>query len=465
MTIHPSAHSPGQTISPTEVDRGHALLAQVVLQETGAIRLNLRGSLELAELSPALQAIVLQHLISTSIEENFVGDDVTTVFNLANTPDVGVCMVFKNGLLQRADSYTVVGTAVTFLVAPLTGDHIQIRYATSTTASIGHLGSFQIDYRDITEMAATGTALFVYGTNKSSGLKEVAKYEFVNLIQLGTAVNVDSGVPDSTIMAITQDLGVTYLWAVGASSGTNKIVKINTTDMSSVEIEVTVDTAAEIVSLVTDGAYVYAFQKGGTVGPNAVAKIDAVTNVVTGFAAATGASSTGAVDMVIGPNGDLYIAIGNLNSTGIGEVRRYDLGTGTLVTTFDFAETPPNPTAAHPIKLGVTPTDVLVLDDTRQKFYTIDMSDGVTILSPGTTHFAFVPSDMLVNGVTDLWITSGNTLYEVSSAGAVLQSSTPEPTLTLQDLAWGAGLLWASYSDDTGAPDNNISKLFPGLPG
>jgi hypothetical protein len=462
---HEGTHSPGEVISSADIDRHHLLLEQVILQRPDAIRLNLRGQLKLEELSPSLQAIILQHIVTTSASDTFLGDGVTVDFVISAIANTASLMVFVNGDLQFPNNYSIVGTTVTFVVAPSNGDEIIMRYGTSAQVTLASLGDFVINHRTITEMYATPTAIFVYGVNKSTADVEVAKYEMVNLAQIGTAVDVTGGAPDSSIMVETVNAGITYVWAIGAAAGTNKIVKINTIDMSFVEIDVTVDVAAQIVSLETDGVFVYAFQKGGTVGPNTVVKIDAVTNVVTGFAVATGASSTGAIDMVIGPNGDLYIAIEDLNGTGSGEVRRYDLATGTLLATFNLAESPSNPTLPHPIKITATAQSVLVLDDTRQKFYIISMADTVTVLSPGTTHFPFVPTDILVDGVGDIWLSSADTVYESSIAGTVLNSAVMQAGFTIKDMAWGAGLLWVSYTDDVGVPDGNITKAFPGLPG
>ena len=59
------------------------------------------------------------------------GSNVT--FTLANTPVAGSEQVYLNGLLQdpgAGNSYTIAGSTITFLSAPLTNDEIHVSYAT-----------------------------------------------------------------------------------------------------------------------------------------------------------------------------------------------------------------------------------------------------------------------------------------------------------------------------------------------
>jgi len=59
------------------------------------------------------------------------GSNVT--FTLANTPVAGSEQVYLNGLLQdpgAGNSYTIVGSTITFLSPPLTNDEIHVSYAT-----------------------------------------------------------------------------------------------------------------------------------------------------------------------------------------------------------------------------------------------------------------------------------------------------------------------------------------------
>ena len=59
------------------------------------------------------------------------GSNVT--FTLANTPVAGSEQVYLNGLLQdpgAGNSYTISGSTITFLSAPLTNDEIHVSYAT-----------------------------------------------------------------------------------------------------------------------------------------------------------------------------------------------------------------------------------------------------------------------------------------------------------------------------------------------
>jgi len=54
-----------------------------------------------------------------------------TAFTLANTPTSGTEQVYLNGIQQEPGSgndYTISGTAITYLTAPLTGDKIRVSY-------------------------------------------------------------------------------------------------------------------------------------------------------------------------------------------------------------------------------------------------------------------------------------------------------------------------------------------------
>ncbi|MFZ5985498.1 MAG: hypothetical protein ACOYWZ_00005, partial [Bacillota bacterium] len=57
------------------------------------------------------------------------GTNVT--FTLANTPVTGTETVYLNGLLQEpgaGNDYTISGTTITYLSAPLTGDRLKVNY-------------------------------------------------------------------------------------------------------------------------------------------------------------------------------------------------------------------------------------------------------------------------------------------------------------------------------------------------
>jgi len=54
-----------------------------------------------------------------------------TAFTLANTPIAGTEQVFLNGLLQEpgaGNDYTISGTAITYLTAPVSGDRLRVTY-------------------------------------------------------------------------------------------------------------------------------------------------------------------------------------------------------------------------------------------------------------------------------------------------------------------------------------------------
>lgn len=85
-------------------------------------------------------AITYTQDTSTGLTEaNFVDKEVpsgsingsNTAFSLANTPVAGSEHLYLNGVLQESGSgndYTISGTSITMLAAPLTGDKIRVSY-------------------------------------------------------------------------------------------------------------------------------------------------------------------------------------------------------------------------------------------------------------------------------------------------------------------------------------------------
>jgi hypothetical protein len=52
-----------------------------------------------------------------------------TSFTLANTPIVGTETIYLNGLEQNVTTdYTILGSTITYVVAPVTGDILRVSY-------------------------------------------------------------------------------------------------------------------------------------------------------------------------------------------------------------------------------------------------------------------------------------------------------------------------------------------------
>ena len=88
-----------------------------------------------------LTAIIFQQIPTTAglSNTNFVDKEIpsgsingsNTAFTLANTPVVGSEHVYLNGVLQESgasNDYTISGTAITMLSAPLTGEKLRVSY-------------------------------------------------------------------------------------------------------------------------------------------------------------------------------------------------------------------------------------------------------------------------------------------------------------------------------------------------
>ena len=85
-------------------------------------------------------AITFQQIVTTGLQSsNFVDKEIpsgsingsNTSFTLANTPIGGSEHIYLNGMLQESgagNDYTISGTAITFITAPLTGEKIRVSY-------------------------------------------------------------------------------------------------------------------------------------------------------------------------------------------------------------------------------------------------------------------------------------------------------------------------------------------------
>lgn len=85
-------------------------------------------ALNFTELISGGSALLFNYIVG---EEVGLGDGVTTVFNLANTPVLGTQMVFKSGVYMDpggSDDYQISGTQITFTTAPIVGAKILATY-------------------------------------------------------------------------------------------------------------------------------------------------------------------------------------------------------------------------------------------------------------------------------------------------------------------------------------------------
>ena len=136
---------------------------------------------------------------------------------------------------------------------------------------------------------------------------------------------------------------------------------------------------------------------------------------------------------------------------GNGDVRKYDTGDGSLITTYtDFTT---------PIKIIAVADKMYVIDSATNKMWEIPTTgDAVDVVT-----FASTPTDISYDGA-DLWVSFGEDLLKIKRDGTTLATFSPVVSgQTIQDVAYGIGQIWTTYSNDSGA--ENITKIDPGLPG
>lgn len=465
---HQVQHVPFEVVRSADFDRNLELTREGILTDASALRMVLRGELLLADLSPSLQALILNSVGDADIELSFLGDGITLSFPIGSIPITNSDLVFLNGLKQKPGvHYSITGTSLDFVPTntPGVGDEVTINFKAMVSASLIQIGNFTISYRQIVQILATLDPLvqemFLWGTNKTSGFKEVTKASAINMTQIGSAVNVDSGAPDATAIVITTDSGDVFVWAIGSGAGTHTITKVDTGPMTGTVVSMS-DPATVVTSLATDGSFVYVFMKGGaTLQANSVQKINAITNLPVAIIGpgTPGITTTGSVDMAVSLAGHLYVAYSDVNGSGSGEVRKFDVNTGFLLERFTNTE--------FGIVGDIQPTRIipfldklLVVDPLNQKIFLIEATDAITVFA--TT--SFVPTDIAFDN-SDVWVTDANVVYKLNQGGTIVNSLTPQVGKTIQDVAPALGFIWTSFSDDTGVSDSNISKIFPGLPG
>lgn len=100
-----------------------------VMTNNGAITLG-TTALTFAQFSSVGSALGASNFVTRETPSGSVNSSNTT-FTLANTPTAGTEQVFLNGILQEpgaGNDYTISGSTITYLTAPLTGDKIRVSY-------------------------------------------------------------------------------------------------------------------------------------------------------------------------------------------------------------------------------------------------------------------------------------------------------------------------------------------------
>lgn len=446
---HQTTHPPFTLLTGEDYDRTVALLRNGLLPNNSGILALLEESLSLQELNPELQAALTGFARMPVVRESFVADGITAIFATAAIPLPEPEQVFLNGVLQRAGTdYTLSGTTLTFLATPSAGDLVDIVYTQAGAIVPIVLTHYTLPYKDITDMiAGPGGEMILRGTNKIGLIEEISVFRSVDVVQLippitvNAAVNVDSGIPDRSSMVRAGG----FVWAIGASSGTNRVSRINETTLAFTVIDVTTDTAAMISSMESDGAFVYAFMKGGTfIAPNTTAKLD-FTGAPVGVIG-SGLTVTGATDLEVSTTGFLYAAFAD---PSVKEVRKFDVAPpGTLLETHVFVEAP--------VHLLALDDKILVTHGT--KLSRIDTTDDTVIL---LQDYGFAVSVLSTDGI-DLWIATGDTLHKTDPEGNILHTLVPQAGKVINAVLSAFGAVWVSYQGDSTI---NLTRVWPGIPG
>ena len=91
--------------------------------------------------------------------DNFNGDGSTTVFNLSQSVDnENVTQVYIDGVYQQKDTYSVVGTAITFSEAPPTGTN-NVEVASFTTVQVDTIPDDIVTYAKLATEFKTSSAV------------------------------------------------------------------------------------------------------------------------------------------------------------------------------------------------------------------------------------------------------------------------------------------------------------------
>lgn len=451
--MHIIKHGDFTILNPTEIDLHHKLLAELLLTPSSAIKNKLLGQIDRTFLAPEL-LLAFSTIIVTDIF-TAPADGTGQIFALSGTPLTSTVLVFVNGQKQKSSTdFSISNSSITFMRDLRIGDDISVRYHAAQTTATVVLGSFTLPYQNIFQVEGFNNFLYTYGDDKITPFdKKFAKIDPISFAQSGPAINVESGLPDNS--AVVNVAG--KFWAIGSPSTAinNRVIQVDPTTMvvlNDLEIVPSTDTTAVIAALATDGTtFFYAYIKGGVVAPHQIAKLDPdgipliPGTILTGLSP----SSIGSIDMEVSQSGHLFLLFSSLDG-GDGEVRKFDTGDGSLVSTFTEFTTP--------IKIIRVEDKMYVIDSATKKLWSIPLTGVPTDL----VTFVATPTDIEFDG-NDIWVSFGQDVIKMKKDGSTLTSISPVVSgLTIQDVSFTIGHIWITYSNDT---DDNMSKIFPGLAG
>lgn len=451
-------HDDFQNINPQELDRIHLLLTELMFTAPSVVKRIMTGRIDRTMLAPEL---LLFFATTLTVDTIVVPIDGTgQIFAISDEPLFNTTLVFLNGQEQASGTdYVISGTSITFPRLLLTGDRIKVRYQSQLAADTRIVGNFDIPYQNIFQVGNFNNFLFTYGDDKGGpNDKKFAKIDPITFTQAGSAINVESGLPDNSAIV---NVGGKF-WVIGSPSTAinNRVIQVNPDTMAienDLEIVPSTDTTAVIAALATDGlTFFYAYIKGGVIAPHQIAKLDPngvpliPGTIVTGLSPST----IGSVDMSVSSSGHLFVLFSSINS-GDGEIRKYDPGDGSLLQTYNLETL----IATNPTKIIPVEDKMYVIDPTTNKLWEIpNTGDPVAIVTFGST-----PTDIAYDGA-DLWIAFGTDIVKMKRDGTTLATFSPIVAgQTIQNIAHGIGHIWTTYLNDTGV--DNITKINKGLPG
>jgi hypothetical protein len=462
MTTPPFPFQAWENVGSTDMNRRFALLEEGINLPLSVLKRLLAGQVDRNMLSPD----ILTLFGNVRMVDRFTVtlDGAGQTFPLSSTPVANSEFVFINGVLQvPGTGYNIVGDALTIIGYMKAGDIVTSNYAVTGTVTTATVENHYVmpPYHQFFQSIFFNNDIFVRAKDSSDSEKyklvKASPYSFLPIATL----DVGSGLPDHQALAVVSG----YVWAIGspASAISNRVIKVNPTTMGvdfDLEIVPSTDTAAIIAGLATDGAgFLYAYVKGGIIAPHVVAKINTVgVPVITGTipSGLPSASIVGNVDMLINQAGNLFVLWDSVAS-GNGQVRKYDVGTGALIKTYNTGTWG---TLIRPTRMAKVFDAVYVIDGSTWKLWKIPATgDPINIIT-----FTSQPTNIQFDG-SDLWIAFGQDLVKMKPDAQTLSTFSPLVSgLTIQDLSLGVGHIWATYTNDV-VGVSNITKIFPGLPG
>ena len=198
----------------------------------------------LANLDPSALATVTAY--GSWIEDTFVGDGTTTVFNLSEVPgSIASAFVIVGGTLQGTGDYTLSGSVLTFVTAPPDESPIRVKYG--NTLAVGEADATQISFTQVSgvarslyskllEMVSVGD----FGALMGGSLDETSKLQAaIDATMPGGVLEINTGVLKFTSVTISQPITIrgrgrkgTYL---RCSSATADGIVITTTSAVNLE--------------------------------------------------------------------------------------------------------------------------------------------------------------------------------------------------------------------------------------